>query len=223
MSRVASRRTLGLALPLVVLAITVAFDHEVVLRAAEATLVSPTRFGAFLVVLYLLRPALGLPTMLVAGVVGYGFGAAVGFPVALLGTTLSSLPPYAVAARLRPAGGPIGRWADFGSAYVDATGDLRGLLAARLAPLPSDAVSYAAGLARVRPGTYLLATAVGELHWTAIAVIAGASTRRLVTAPLDAVPPSVVVLAAAAAVLLVLRPLTRHLVLDSPEGTGDPG
>ncbi|MFB6188444.1 MAG: VTT domain-containing protein [Halapricum sp.] len=60
---------------------------------------------------------------------------------------------------------------------TETTGSVRGLVAARLIPLPADGVSYASGLADIPLRQYVLATAVGETPWVVTTVIAGGSMR----------------------------------------------
>lgn len=178
----------------------------------------PVTVGAAIVAAYLLRPLLAAPTTLVAAGVGYVLGPA-GIPVALCGTVLSSCPPYAAGKWFRSERGLLGRWRAGGAAFFDATGEFRGVVAARLAPTPSDPTSYAMGLADVRFRPFLLGTAIGELHWTVLAAGAGWSASHLAGGIVSAgsVAPSIVALGAIAGAALVAGPLYRRL-RDAADG-----
>lgn len=148
------------------------------LDALGGLLFSPW-FPLVLVGLYLLRPALAWPITALSVLVGYRYGVALGMPVALVGAVGTSLLPYAAARYLRTDAGWIGRAADGSERYFSATGDLRGVIAARLAPTPAEAISAAAGVAHVPVAAFVAGTLVGELPWTVAAVVAGHSMRRL--------------------------------------------
>lgn len=167
-----------------------------------ALLFSPW-FPLVLVGLYLLRPALAWPITALSVLVGYRYGLALGLPVALVGAVGTSLVPYAVAGHLRTETGWIGRATEGSERYFSATGDLRGVIAARLAPTPAEAISAAAGVARVPVGAFVVGTLIGELPWTAAAVLAGHSMRRLSLADAAPDPWLVAVLALVAALVLV--------------------
>jgi uncharacterized membrane protein YdjX (TVP38/TMEM64 family) len=167
----------------------------------------PLQLGAVLVVGYCLRFLAAWPISSLSIVVGFTLGS-FGVPVALAGAVLTCLPPFLLARWTD--GGPLGALGDHGRHYFTATGDLRGVVAARLAPLPADPVSYAAGLAGVRPGAYALGTALGELPWVIAAVLVGASLDQLTTRGLTA-SPALVVGATALALLLLSGPLYRLL------------
>jgi len=68
------------------------------LGAVDSLTADPLLFGVVVAGLYLVRPLLAWPTTPLAAVVGYGFGAAVGLPIALLGVVVTVLPVF-VAAR----------------------------------------------------------------------------------------------------------------------------
>ena len=136
-------------------------------------------FPLVLVGLYLIRPALAWPITALSVLVGFRYGLALGLPIALVGAVGTSLVPYAVARYLRTDSGWIGRAADGSERFFAATGDLRGVAAARLAPTPAEAISAAAGVARVPVAAFVAGTLIGELPWTVAAVVAGHSMRRL--------------------------------------------
>ena len=173
----------------------------------DALLFSPW-FPLVLVGLYLLRPALAWPITAISVLVGYRYGLAIGLPIALAGAVGTSLLPYAVGRRLRTDAGWIGRATAGSERFFSAAGDLRGVIAARLAPTPAEAISAAAGVARVPVATFVAGTLVGELPWTIAAVLAGHSMRRF--APAEATPaPWLVVAGIAIAAIVLAGPAYR--------------
>lgn len=151
------------------------------LAAARGLLASPW-FPLALVGLYLVRPVLAWPITAISVLVGLRYGVVVGVPIALCGAVGTSLLPYAVARRLRSDAGWAGRLTEGSERFFVAAGSVRGVTAARLAPTPAEAISAAAGLARVPVWAFAVGTAVGELPWTVAAVAAGASLREPVFA-----------------------------------------
>jgi uncharacterized membrane protein YdjX (TVP38/TMEM64 family) len=170
----------------------------------------PTLLATALVGLYLLRPLLAWPISALSVLLGYLFGPAA-IPIALAGAVLTTIPAYLLARWLGHDVGLLARVGDAGMAVRRTTGDLRGIVAVRLAPLPTDPVSYAAGLAGVPPRPYLLGTAIGESLWVVAAVLLGASMGQLTTAGFSA-SPLVFATALALALLFALsRPAYRRL------------
>lgn len=204
--RVSRRHAVGLLVGgLVVAGLLVSPDAAV--ERLETVLYSPW-FPAVLVGLYLVRPLLAWPIAAIAVLVGYRYGVAVGVPVALTATVTTSLLPFAAARRFDVGGGFAGRVAAGSDRYFSSAGGLRGVVAARLAPLPTEVVSIAAGLGDVSVGAFVVGTAVGQLPWTVVAVTAGHSMTGLSAA--DAGPSLWLVVAGAlGSLLLVARPLYR--------------
>jgi len=193
------------------LAASVLFSPAKTLRAVETLLANPTQFALALVVLYLVRPLVAWPLSLFSVLVGYAYGFVLGFPVALAGAVLSCLCPFLLARYVRTDVGFLGRLSDSGERFFDATGDVRGVFAARLAPAPADAISYGAGLSGISTSAFVLGTLLGEVPWTAAFVLVGASMNEFSTreATLDS---TAFVLGAAALALLVLAgPAYRYL------------
>ncbi|EMA47079.1 TVP38/TMEM64 family protein [Halobiforma nitratireducens] len=98
--------------------------------ALESVTGDPYRFAVVVAALYLVRPALAWPTTPLAVVVGYGYGVALGVPVALAGVVVTVIPVF-LAVRWLADGGtdgsvsavsPTDRGADTG-ANVDGDGD----------------------------------------------------------------------------------------------------
>jgi uncharacterized membrane protein YdjX (TVP38/TMEM64 family) len=171
----------------------------------------PPLFAAVLLVVYLLRPFVAWPTMAVSAVVGVVLGPVVGLPVALLGAVVTSLPPFYLGERFRTDEGVAGRVADGGRAYFGAAGNVRGVTAARLAPVPADAVSVTAGLSGVSLWAYAAGTLVGELPWTVAAVVLGTSARTVAAAGLDGLELPLLAATTLAALVLLAGPLYRAL------------
>lgn len=212
---------LGAAVGLTLVA-GVAVAPGAALARLDALADDPAALLAALTLVAAVRPFLAWPTTLLSAVAGYGLGLPGVLPaVALL--TLTSLPPY-----LLGAGGRAELLAGSGRlsaavARVDAAGDravsvagpFRSTVVARLAPLPSDVISGAAGVAGVPLRPYLAGTAVGELPWAVAAVVAGASLHRLaVSGVAAAFDPRLVAAAAVAGLLLAAGPAYRHYRVD---------
>ena len=176
---------------------------------ARSTLYSPY-FPVVLLGLYAVRPLLAWPITALSVVVGFRYGVAIGLPVALAGAVATSLIPYAAARYLRTDVGLLGRVSAGSERFFGATGDLRGVVAARLAPTPAEVISVAAGIARVSVPAFVIGTAIGELPWTLAAVVAGDSMRRLAMDGVG-VDPGLVVAGLLVAGLLLAGPAYRHL------------
>lgn len=189
----------------------------VVFASLEWLAAHPVRFGVALLALAAVRPFLAWPNTLLAVAVGYGYGwAGVPFGVALL--TLTALPAFwlARAGRLeaRTKFRVAERLCDTGERLTDATGSVRAVVATRLFPVPSDAVSVGAGIAGVRTRPFLLGTAVGELPWTVVGVAVGVSIDRLTADGVSGADPTVFVAMAGLGALLLAGPLYRAFVSD---------
>jgi uncharacterized membrane protein YdjX (TVP38/TMEM64 family) len=177
---------------------------------AEGLAARPLLLGVSLLALYLLRPLLAWPISALSVLLGYLYGPAA-IPVALAGAVVTTLPAYGLAGYLGHDAGLLARVGNAGGAVRKTAGDLRGVIAVRLAPLPTDPVSYGAGLAEVPLRPYLLGTALGEAPWVVAAVLLGASAGEL-TAAGTAADPLVVVTAVSLAALLALSgPAYRRL------------
>jgi uncharacterized membrane protein YdjX (TVP38/TMEM64 family) len=194
------RYATGVAVGALVL-LAVMFRPARVLDTLRAAVASPW-FPVFLVGLYAVRPFLGWPISLLSALVGFQYGLLVGVPIALVGAVATSVPPFA-AGRYAPADGRLfGRLTDGSQRYFRATGDLRGLVAARLAPTPPEAISGAAGAGGVGFATFAVGTLVGELPWVVAAVALGSSLDAFTMDAAHLDPAFVLGGVAAAAVLL---------------------
>lgn len=203
------RQLLGIAAGLAfVAAAALLFTPAGVLRELAAMRASPVVFAVGLFAVYLLRPAVAWPISALSLVVGFVYGPA-GYPLALAGAAVTTLPPYLLAQRVG-TGGLAGRLGDSGGRFFAAAGDFRGIVGARLAPLPTDPVSYGAGLSGVALAPYVLGTVVGEAPWVAAAVLAGASMGELTVRGASTVSLPLVVGGAALAVLVLAGPAYRQ-------------
>ncbi len=212
--RLADRRLVALSTLAFVLGAALLISKATVMAGVETVASDPALFAIAVVLLYALRPLVLWPTTLVAVAVGYGFGIALGFPIALLGAVFTSIPAF-YAGRWVAAGwdcGVAARLADAGSRFFDATGDFRGVVAGRLAPVPADAVSAAAGMGGVRLRVLAAGILVGELPWTIAAVVVGNSLHTISTGGLGSIGTQLGVVTTLAALLLVAGPAYEHFV-----------
>lgn len=168
-------------------------------------------FPLVLVGLYLLRPFLAWPISALSILVGFRYGPMIGFPIAMTGAIATSLIPFGVARYLPTGTGLLGRAADGSERYFAATGDLRGVVAARLAPVPAEVISAGAGFGRVSIGAFVIGTAIGETPWVLAAVLAGHSLERLALAGVDTVAPHVVAIGLLGGLVLLAGPTYRVL------------
>jgi uncharacterized membrane protein YdjX (TVP38/TMEM64 family) len=209
------RQVFGLAvLAGIALVAAVAVSPARFLREIEHLAAHPLLFVLALSAVYLLRPLVVWPISAVSVLVGYVYGLEIGFTVALVGAVATCLPPFLLARQATGDGGVFGELGATGERLVGVTGEFRGVLAGRLAPVPADAVSYAAGLSGVSASAFLGATFLGEIPWVTAAVLAGASMRQLTLQGLQNGLP-LVVGAASLAVLVLAGPAYRHFQTDS--------
>lgn len=177
----------------------------------------PVRFGAALVALTAIRPLLAWPTTLLAVVAGFGYGW-VGVPIGVAAMVATAFPPYwfARAGRVRAREGSrvADRLCGAGERLADATGGVRAVTATRLLPVPSDAVSVAAGGSGIRLRSLLVGTAFGELPWAIVGVAIGVSVDRLADGGSASIDPTVLVAMAGLGALLLAGPLYRTFIRD---------
>ena len=207
------RQVTGFALVAVVVVAGVLLSPKFLIEQVKHVKQTPILAGGLFLAVYLVRPMFAWPTTVVAVAVGYVYGAVVGFPAALCGTVMSAYLPFVAARYFRVDSGIFGRLGDSGERFFDTTGDLRGMIASRLFPVPSDAVSAAAGLSNVSDGSFLLGTAIGEVPWMVVAVLAGSS---LDTLSLDGIEDNwmLIVAAALGGILLLAGPAYRAYTDD---------
>ena len=206
------RQVLGLIVLLgLIVAASVLSSPGQLLRAIEGLLADPLRFALALAVVYVLRPLVAWPLSLLSVLVGYAYGFALGFPVALIGTVGSCLLPFLVARYVRTDVGLLGWLSGSGERFFDATGPVRGVFAARLAPAPADAISYGAGLSGMSTRAFVLGTALGEIPWTAAFVLVGASMSEFSTQGATLDSTAFVLGAALFGALVLAGPAYRYL------------
>ncbi|GAB3039968.1 TVP38/TMEM64 family protein [Natronobiforma cellulositropha] len=222
MLRPTSRRALaGLVVLGALLTAGVVFSPTAVVGGLESVSSDPVRFGLLVAGLYLVRPLFAWPTTPLAVVVGYGFGVRVGVAVALVGVVCTVIPTF-LAARWFAAGEPTEPPATrlecalegTGRAlarYYEHAGPVRGVVASRLAPIPSDVSTAAAAVSGVRLRHLVVGTALGELPWTVAGVVVGASAATLTAEGLGELGLGFALACALAAVLVLAGPAYRHL------------
>lgn len=190
------------------LALSVVLLQPRALVAAAVDLSGSRLFLLVVLGLYVVRPFLAIPMSLLTVVVGWRYGVVAGLPIAVVGTAITTYPPYYVGRYYRSDSGVLGWLSRTGERAFDATGGLRGMVASRLAPAPAEGVSYGAGVAGVPPVTYVAGTVVGELPWLLGYLLLGRSMQALTLREV-AVDLRLVAVAALAALLLVAPPVVR--------------
>lgn len=211
MHRATVRQLAGIGVvALVAGAAALATSPSALFAHAETLAARPALLAAALLVLYLGRPLLAWPISALSVLLGYLYGP-VAIPLALAGAVVTTLPAYATARYLGHDAGLLARVGDAGSLVRRTTGDLRGVVAVRLAPLPTDPVSYAAGLAGVPLRPYVAGTALGEAPWVVATVLLGASMGQLTTRGLTGDPLLLVTTVALAVLLALSGPAYRRL------------
>ncbi|MFC7134376.1 MULTISPECIES: TVP38/TMEM64 family protein [Salinibaculum] len=211
MERATRRQLLGMAgLGGLAAGAAALFSPGAVVAQLEHLATHPLQFALALAVVYLVRPFLLWPVSSVAIVLGYVYGPVVALPLALAGAALTGLPPFAVARYASSDVGLFGSIGQSGRRVADSIGETRGVLAARLSPVPGDPISYAAGLSEVSVGAFLLGTVVGEIPWALVTVLAGDSMRTLSVTGFS-LSPAAVVLIASLGVIVLAGPLYTRL------------
>lgn len=215
MHRATVRQLAGIGLVAVVAgSAAVVTSPSVLFARAETLAARPALLAVALAFVYLARPLLAWPISALSVLLGYLFGP-LAIPVALVGAVVTTLPAYALARHLGHDAGILGRIGDAGTLVRETTGDLRGVMAVRLAPLPTDPVSYAAGLAGVPLGPYLVGTTLGEAPWVAATVLLGASMGQLASVGLTADPLLLATTVALGALIALSGPAYRRLAANA--------
>ncbi|NHN42724.1 VTT domain-containing protein [Halorubellus sp. JP-L1] len=203
------RRLVPAIVVVVLVVLAIVLRPAVVVDAFSAVLDSPW-FPVVLLAAYLGRSLVAWPITPLAALVGFKYGLVVGVPVALAGAAISTFVPYAAVRYFDFDGGVLGWAADESDSFFHATGDLRGMVAARVAPVPAEATSLAAGAAHVKPTTFLAGTVLGELPWAVAAVLIGHSMHRLALSEVE-YSPWLLAGTAAAALLLLTGPTFKFV------------
>lgn len=137
------------------------------------------------VLVYAIRPLVLFPATLLTLAGGLLFGPVVGVVATIIGANASAMVAYWIARSLGfeakedpEAAGLMRRWSNRMREESFVT-----VLLMRFAFLPFDFVNYAAGFLRIRPLSFLLATALGSLPGTISFTLAGASITSLEDGP----------------------------------------
>lgn len=208
-------RRLVFGLVVVLLVVGAAFGSTSTVFSYVQTLLFSEWFVVILLGLYVTRPIILVPLGGLHLVAGFAFGGVLGGAVALVGTALTSLLVFATGFYLRPTSG-IGGWlARRGESSSPVTGDLRGMVAVSLSPVPADIVSYSAGAAGVPFRVFIVGLVLGEVPWVATYVLVGNSMKTLSTVEGTDLVELVIVLTALS-ILVVARP--AYDALRSKEG-----
>lgn len=215
MQRATVRQLAGVGFVVAIAAIAAtAVSPSALLSHTEALLARPVLLVGIVVTVYLVRPLLAWPISTLSILLGYLFGP-VAVPFALAGAVVTSLPAYCLARYLGHDAGLFGRIGQVGENVRRTAGDLRGITAVRVAPLPTDPVSYAAGVAGVPIRPYVIGTALGETPWVIAAVLLGASMNQLVRTGLSTSPLVIATTVVLALFLLLSRPAYNRLTETS--------
>jgi uncharacterized membrane protein YdjX (TVP38/TMEM64 family) len=160
-------------------------------------------------VFYLIRPFIFWPLSLVSVFLGYLVGFPSGVPLVLAGTLVTCFPPFLLADYFQNVNGYVLSISAIGESIVTTTGELRGMVAARLSPAPADSVSIGAGLAGVSSWNFALGTLIGELPWAIFYVTIGQSLRDFSSDSVQTVSIEFLLIFSCVAVLLLARPIYR--------------
>lgn len=217
MERATRRQIVGMAcLGAVALAAALLFSPATVVARLEHLATHPLQFALALVAIYLVRPLLLWPVSSIALVLGYVYDPVVALPIAIVGAGISGLPPFAVARYVRSDVGLFGSVAATGRRLTNAVGETRGVLVARLSPIPGDPISYASGLSNVSMTAFLTGTLLGEIPWALVTVLAGDSMRTLSVTGFTLSPAAVGAIAGLG-IIVLSGPLYSHLRDPQPE------
>ncbi|AHG00012.1 hypothetical protein HALLA_15605 [Halostagnicola larsenii XH-48] len=194
----------------------------------ESIVDDPVRFSLVVAALYLVRPLVAWPTTPLSFVVGYGFGVIPGIPIALAGVVVTVTPVF-VAVRWAvsdtanrswealPFGETIDRAGTAIGRYYRTAGPTRGVIASRLAPIPSDVATCAAAGSRVSYPQFVVGTVLGELPWTIAAVVVGSSAATVSTRGLGHLGMVVTAGCLIAVAVLLAGPAARVFRSESPD------
>ena len=159
---------------------------------------------------YAVRPLVLFPASLLTITGGLLFGPVFGVLATVIGANASAMVAYWLARSLGferkedpDTAGLLARWSTRMREESFVT-----IMIMRFAFLPFDLVNYAAGLLRIRPVAFLLATAIGSIPGTISFTLAGASIESIMTGP-SGVDPTVLI---ASVVLFVLSIAISRIV-----------
>lgn len=172
------------------------------------------------VLVYSIRPLVLFPATLLTIAGGLLFGPVVGVVATVIGANASAMVAYWIARSLgvEPKEDPdnpgmLRRWSTKMRDESFVT-----VLLMRFAFLPYDFVNYAAGFLRIKPLSFLLATALGSLPGTVSFVLAGASITSLEDGP-SGIDTTVLI---ASAAIFVLSLVISRIVKSRGAGHANP-
>lgn len=163
-------------------------------------------------VFYLVRPFVLWPLSVASIFIGYLVGFPGGVPLVFAGTLVTCTPPFVLAEHYQDVNAYVKQASAIGETVVTATGELRGMVAARLSPAPADSVSIGAGLVGVSGRNFAVGTLIGELPWAVFYVMVGHSLRSFSSGSVQRVNVKFLLVVSIGAVLLLARPIYRGLV-----------
>lgn len=164
-------------------------------------------------IFYLIRPFILWPLSLASVFLGYLVGFPSGVPLILIGTLVTCLPPFLLADYFRDVNDYASQISSTGESIMTATGELRGMVAARLSPAPADSVSIGAGLIGVSSWNFALGTLIGELPWAIFYVTIGQSLRNFSLDSAQTVNIEFLLVVSGVAVLLLARPVCQFIYM----------
>ena len=162
-------------------------------------------------IFYFVRPFVLWPLSLASVFLGYLVGFPSGVPLVLTGTLVTCLLPFLLADYFQDVNGYTSRISATGESILSTTGELRGMVAARLSPAPADSVSIGAGLAGVSSWNFALGTLIGELPWAIFYVTIGQSLQSFSPDSVQTVNIQFLLVVSCVAVLLLARPVYRFI------------
>lgn len=178
---------------------------------------APWALAAF-VVIYAIRPVVLFPATLLTLAGGLLFGPVVGVAATIVGANASAMVAYWLARSLGfeakddpEAAGFLRRWTTRMREESFVT-----IMLMRFAFLPFDLVNYAAGFLRIRPVSFLLATALGSVPGTVSFTLAGASITSLEDGPAG-IDPAVLI---ASGVIFVVSLIISRIVKSRGAAAG---
>ena len=162
-------------------------------------------------IFYLVRPFVLWPLSFVSVFIGYFVGFPSGVLFVLVGTLVTCLPPFFLANHVHDMNSYISYISTTSESIVTTTGELRGMVAARLSPAPADSVSFSAGLAGVSGWKFMFGTLIGELPWAIFYVTIGQSLRDFSSGSVQPVNVEFLLLVSSLAVFLLARPVYHYI------------
>ncbi len=209
-SLLTKRDIIGIALVGSVLVASLLFSDSHALTILTETSNSPW-FLLLILTVYLFRPFFGWPHGVFPTTVGFIYGFQTGVIIGLLGGIITVVPLYFIGKYFKTDDGLLGRAGLVSDRFFSTTGETRGVIGARLTPLPTDVVAYAAGIAGVRVHTYLFGMFVGGLPWVIGFVYLGATAQRLSIGTVQIPGSTILILAIFGIILVIAHPVYQKI------------